>query len=233
MKRLLLIPLIIVMLLALSCKKDQVKGTPLAQVNDDILSLEGFSSTFGEEEWNSLSPEQKKKYVEDWVNITLLAREADAIGLGKEPATLQRIDYATKKIKANALIGQKLSQIQVTEDQLFNYYRIHQADFTKNMMEYNVQRIYVKDKIAAEALYDKLSSGTGFDEAVFSYSQEPLRENLGNMGFVNAKSADSLFWQAARKLKDKEIGLMPHADGWYIVRHTATREGTEPAGFEE
>lgn len=225
--------LILALLFFMSCKMGKQSGTPLAQVNEDILSLEGFKSTFSEEEWNKLSSEHKKKYVEDWVNVTLLAQEADQTGLGKETATRQRIEYATKKIKANALIAQKLSQIQVTDDQLFNYYRIHQADFTKNRMEYNVQRIFLKDKIAAEALYEKIAGGTSFDEAVFSYSQENLRDNFGNMGFVNAIGADSLFWQAARKLRDKELGLLAAGGGWYIIRHISTREGTEPAGFEE
>ncbi len=44
-----------------------------------------------------------------WVNLTLLSQYADSKGLDKDKAVKQKISYATKKVKANALIAKRLS----------------------------------------------------------------------------------------------------------------------------
>lgn len=231
MKRL---PLLLLLLLALmSCSKQKDKGIPLAQVNDEILTLEGFRASMGEERWNAMSPEQKKKYIEDWVNVTLLAQEAEKLGLDKERAIRQRLNFAAKKVKANALIARRLASVRISEDQLFNYYRIHQADFQSKLMEYNVQRILVDKQNSAEILLKRIIDGYAFDEAVLAHSRENLRENLGRMGFIVSGGPDSLFWKAAQKLEQNDPGLLAADEGVYILRWTEQREGTQEANFEE
>lgn len=235
MKRLLILLLVIPMLLGLSCgkKKGADKSAPVAQVGEDILREKGFRSTFTDEQWNSLTAEQRKKYVEDWVNLTLLAKEADALGISNDADVRQKLDYATKKVKANALIARRLADIRVTEDELFNYYRVHQGEFKGKMLEYNVQRIYLTDQAAASSLLTRIRSGLDFNEAVRTSSRENLRDQLGNMGFVSASGADTLFWKQARALKDGEAAMFEADGGWYIIRHTGTRESDQDAGFEE
>lgn len=229
-----LIPALFFLLLALGCSpKKEESSTPLAQVNGDILSLESFRSTFTEEQWNKLSAEQKKQEIEDWVNITVLAQEADRQKLDEEKAIQQRIDYARKKIKANALIARRMANMDVSEDALFAYYRVHQADFQSKLMEYNVQRIFLQDQSTAELLLKRLQDGLAFDEAVASYSQETLRDKQGRMGFVTADGVDSLFWRAAHGLQQDEPGLLKSGTACYILRYTQEREGTQDANFEE
>jgi parvulin-like peptidyl-prolyl isomerase len=214
-------------------KKKEAEVPKVASVGNDILTEEGFRATFTDEQWNSLTAEQKKKYATDWVNLTLLAQEADEQGLGSDPGVKQRVDYATKKVKANALIAQRLAAIQVSEDELFNYYRVHKAEFQSKLPEYHVQRIFVKNKATADGLLAELKNGMAFDVAVLSYSEEDVSQNFGSMGFITAAGPDSLFWRAARALKDKEPGLISTSKGWYVIRLAESREGTQDAGFEE
>jgi len=221
-------------LMLFSCgKKEVAEVAKVASVGDDILSEAGFRATFSEEQWNALTPSQKKKYAEDWVNLTLLALEADETGLGKDPGVAQKVDYATKKVKANALIAQRLASIQISEDELFNYYRVHQAEFQSKLMEYNVQRILVKSKATADELLAQLKDGMAFDVAVLSYSEEDVKDNFGSMGFITAAGPDSLFWRSARDLQEGQPGVMSTPKGWYVLRYTEAREGTQDAGFEE
>ena len=61
---------LLVLLLALfaACDRDKdarEKLTPLAEVNGDVLTLEGFRSTFTDEQWNNLTAEQKKQEIEN------------------------------------------------------------------------------------------------------------------------------------------------------------------------
>ncbi|HRX77121.1 MAG TPA: hypothetical protein P5342_06630, partial [Candidatus Cloacimonadota bacterium] len=134
MKRVLLLLILAGIFFVSACNKNQDTSAKLAEVNGEVLTLDAFKSTFGVEEWDSLSPETRKRYVEDWVNLTLLAQETRSRGLDKELAMQQRISYATKKVKANALISASLAKLQISEDQLFSYFRIHQAEFLKPVM---------------------------------------------------------------------------------------------------
>ncbi len=118
-----------ILLLATACRKDKDNSAKLAEVNNEVLTLEAFQSTFGVEEWESLPADARKRFVEDWVNLTLLAQTADKQGMSKDLAIQQKISYAAKKVKANALIARRLAEVQVSEDQLFSYFRIHQAEF--------------------------------------------------------------------------------------------------------
>ena len=220
-------------ILLFSCEKKEEKGIALAQVDKEVLYLEDFKSTFSLEDWDNLSPEQRKKYIEDWVNLTLLSQYADSKGLDKDKAVKQKISYATKKVKANALIAKRLSQIEVSEDQLFNYFRLHQGEFKKNAVEYNIQRIALVDKISAENVLQQLNQGMNFAEAVQRYSTEELKYRGGYMGMVSSNGPDSLFWLKAREIKENEYGLVYKEPTWYVFRVLETKETLQEANFDD
>ena len=217
-----------------ACKpQSKQESTPLAEVNGDVLSLEGFRSNYSDEEWNSLTPEEKKQEIENWVNVTLLAQAAEERNLHEEKAVRQRIDYATKKIKANALIARRLASVTIGEEELFNYYRLHLSEFQSKLPEYDVQRILVRNEGAARILLQRLKDGYEFEVAVAEQSQEMLRDKQGRMGFVNAAGEDSLFWRAAHALMPNEPGIAGVNGAVYILRHTAQRDSNQDADFTQ
>lgn len=225
---------IILLIIALSgCDKKEEKGIALASVNDETLYLENFKATFGVGEWDSLSPELRKKYIEDWVNLSILAQYADEQDIHKDRAVRQRILYAAKKTKANALIAKRLAEVQVSEDQLFNYFRLHQGEFQKNAEEFSIQRIALADKISAENVLGQLNRGMAFNEAVQRYSTEELKNRNGMMGFVTAASADSSFWLAARNLSENGIGIVSKDQAWFVFRIAEKRTSAQEANFED
>ena len=227
--------LLLLLLLALAaCERHQKPAeTPLAEVNGEVLTLEAFRSTFTDEEWSRLSPERRKKEIEDWVNLSLIAQAADEQKLNEEKAIRQRIDYAGKKIKANALIARRLATVSIGEEELFNYYRLHRADFQSKLLEYDLQRILARDANTAEILLGRLREGYDFNAAVSEYSQELLRDRNGRLGFVSSTGKDSLFWREARKLALNEPGLANIEGAVYIIRYTDQREGSQDANFTE
>lgn len=224
--------LIGLLILMAACDKKETRDIALAQVNDEVLYLEDFKATFGVDEWEQLSAEQRKKYIEDWVNLTLLAQYADREKLSQQPSVQQRISYAIKKVKANAVIGNRLAQVQVSEDQLFNYFRLHQAEFQKNTVEYSLQRIACNDKLGAENALGQLNNGMSFAEAVSRYALEDLKSQNGMMGYVSATS-DSSFWLAARNLQEGQFGIVNKDQHWYVFRIIDIRETAKEANFED
>ncbi|HNX36960.1 MAG TPA: hypothetical protein PKI15_01250 [Candidatus Cloacimonadota bacterium] len=234
MKRYLIFLLILVPLLVVSCKKDKADRSPiLAQVNDEVLTEAGFRTLFTDEEWKTLDAAKKKKYIEDWVNLTLISQEVDAQKLTSTPALKMRMEFAVKKVKANALISKRLAEIKVNDDELFNYFRIHRAEFENNLTDYSIQRILLNDKHTASDVLAKLKGGLDFDEAVNLYSQEPLKESKGMMGFVSKAGTDSLFWRACSGMEPNTPSLTNIGDKWYVFRITETRVGDGEANFED
>lgn len=233
MKRYCVFALLILLFAFGACDRDKDNSAKLAEVNGQSLSLEGFKATFGVEDWEALPPDLRKRYVEDWVNLTLLAQEAKNLKLDKDLALKQRLEYAQKKVLANALIAQSLSEINITEDQLFSYFRIHQSDFQKPVKLYHIERIRLRDKISAENLLQQLNGGMNFYSALQQYSQENLKAQRGSIGFVEPASADSVFWQKAQNMQLNECGIVNKDGDWYVFRYTEEKDGEAVANFEE
>lgn len=226
--------LLIILILLSSCsKQEEKKGVALAQVGDEVLYLENFKASFGVEDWDSLSPELRKKYIEDWVNLTILSKYADEQGLGKDNAVRQRISYAAKKVKANALISRRLAEVQVSEDQMFNYFRLHQSEFQNKVTEYSIQRVAVSDKLNAEKVVGQLNQGMSFNDAVARYSIEDLKSKAGMMGFVSSAGADSSFWLAARNIDENGVGMISKDQLWFVFRIVEKRDTSNEANFED
>ncbi|MCB5225107.1 MAG: hypothetical protein WCY21_07610 [Candidatus Cloacimonadaceae bacterium] len=228
---------LILFLLFAGCTKkgdNPEKLTPLAEVDGDFMYQEAFRGLFTDEQWNEMSPEQRKREIENWVSLTLMAKEADALNLDKDPAVQLRMDFAKKKIKANALISQRLASINIGEEELFNYYRVHQNEFQGKLMEYDIQRLLCGDSATATLILNKIrDDGYDFNLAVTEYSQESLREQQGRMGFVTSDGPDSLFWRAAHELGINTAGTVNVNGKTYILRSLQQREGSQDANFGE
>ena len=224
---------VLLVLLLPGCKGSGAQGEKLAEVNGEVLYLDAFKASLTEDGLASLSAEQKRRYTEDWVNLTLLAQTAEERKLDQDPAVKERMSYAMKKVKANALIAERLQQTKISEDQLFSYFRIHQADFQQPILAYNIQRIALPDKLSAENVYQQINQGMDFAQAVRRYSTEDLRAQNGMMGFVEPFSADSLFWKAAEEIPLLEAGLVSKNDLWYVLRYTETKESIHEPSFED
>lgn len=233
MKKYITIALAIFSLLILSCKTKRDNSAPLAQVNDDILTETAFNSMFSAAELDTLSASVKRKYIEDWVNMTLLAQAADKSELLESAGMQARLDYAAKKVKSNFMIGQRLAGIRVSEDELFSYFRVHRADFENNLKEYSIQRIKLSDKATAELLLSRIESGLEFNEAVRTYSVEQLPSGDGLMGWVTRTSADSTWWNAALGLPLAVPAVSQQSGSWYVFRIVEERDSSEEANFED
>ena len=120
--------IIILAITLFSCVQNE-KENIVAQVNEIKLTMDEFKANFSDKEWDILTIEEKKVFIQDWVQLTLLAQEADALEISQSPKIKERIKTAEINIKANALIATKLVDVTISEDELFNYYKIHKSEY--------------------------------------------------------------------------------------------------------
>jgi peptidyl-prolyl cis-trans isomerase C len=224
--------LLLLLVILTGCSLFEKEKEIVAQVDDEILTMEEFKSNFTEAEWKNLSAEQKKEYAEQWVQIVLLAKEAEQQGLQDEDVVRYRMKYARRKVLANALIASRLASEKVTEDEMFNYYRIHQGEFAQPLKNYRVQRIFLTDPALLSRVRAEISAGMKFEDAARLYSQEALGQNGGYMGVVTPDGPDSTIWQAVHNLKLNELTTLQKDGGLYLLRYYLEEEGKGESGFE-
>ena len=227
MKKLIII--FILVLFIFSCNKSK-DGQVIAQVNSEILTLSEFKAHFTEKEWKRLKKSEKKKYINNWIQLTLFAQEADRLKLTQTPEIKAKIDNAIKKIKSNALLAYKLSLIKVTEEDLLNYYKMHKKDFQEKLQQYKIQRILVSDPERLPFIRQELEDKS-FALCAKKYSDESLGKNGGYMGFVSKRDIDRTMWNEVTSLKRFHYKTLKADKGYYIIRWTDKREKYVPKEF--
>jgi parvulin-like peptidyl-prolyl cis-trans isomerase-like protein len=222
---------IIVIILLISCSEKEVDV--VATVNTEILTLEEFKALFSEKEWNEINYEVKREYVNEWIKLTLMAQEADITGLSEEAAVQERIKTAKKNVKSNVLLAQKISQIEITEDDLFNYYKLHKSKYQDTKKEYKIQRIFIKEKETLNKVLDYLRQGESFTEIVKQYSEEQIGSSGGYTGFKGKEDIEAAIWNKLLTLKKWHYTHSQVENGYYVFRYYDIQEVTHNKDFTE
>jgi hypothetical protein len=220
MKKLLMI-LAIMMLLLTSCMPPEKKdfSQVVARVDGEILTLNEIRESFGTDVWLSMNREEQQDAIQKWVDMTILSTFAlKDDDIQNNEALEFIIKNNKKKIYANALISSRLNNLVFSEEESLRYYQLHQSEFTENIREYWVQRIFFKEEEAMQRVKRLLDSKQIlFTAAAQAYSEEPIGRNGGYMGLLVTKTgADSLLWKAMDKM-DKFFETTMRYNGGYII----------------
>lgn len=222
----------LVSLLILSCGQKNEEHNVVARVNDEKLQIEELKANFSDKQWEELSQKERENLVQDWIQLTVLAQEADKLGLSEQPQIRHKLKTAEKNIKSNALIAQKMAEIKISEDDLFNYYRVHKSQYQKSHKEYRVQRIFIKDETLLDEVKNAIQE-TSFKEAAIKYSQESIGQNGGYLGYVSQQNIDSASWKALTQLKIYHWQTVQVDNGYFIIRYYDQRNVTTEKTFLE
>jgi hypothetical protein len=201
-----------------SGEPEQPKGHVIARVDNSALTLEEIRSAYGEAEWNQLSPQEQREQVQNWVNLTILAKEADNLDLAKDPGMQLRIETAEKKIKANTLMSKKFSVAEPTDAEIQVWYQAHTDQFVSPDTQYKIQRVFTRSRPRAEQALNEFRSGTGFREVAISYSEEAGGRNGGFMGFQTAADYSPEAWKTIISLEQNQAEIVPIDTGYYVIR---------------
>lgn len=220
MKKTLVIVLLFVILIG--CSKPE-EANIVAQVNDDTLTMEELKSPFSDEQWSIKTKAEINNLVQNWIDLTVLAQAADQRDISSREEIKFRIENSTKSIKGNALIAQEFTNIVVAENDLFDYYKLHQNRYKTTYPEYKVQRIYTEDIETTNTVLDELKNGMKFTEAAKQYSKEASGANGGYIGFVGEKDLEAELWTRIQGLKKWHYDKVNSSLGFYVIRQYESR----------
>jgi|GEM_PF-1013864 len=219
---------LILILLILQCNKEESnKGIVVAEVNNDKLYEHEFRSLFTEEEWLRATPEEKNNVINDWIEITLLAQEAEKLGLDKILEVKFNIKYAEKTLLANEVLAKKLKDVSVSRDEVLDYYNLHRNDFLEDRTLYKIQQFIVPTWAIADSAIKLFNEGEAFYTVAKNNGSNYLVRT------ISRSEVTSPFWEFVSGMKKWHIRIIEDEAKLKIVQLLDVVEESAPIPFQE
>ena len=226
--------IMIAVVLVVGCEQEVQMGTVVASVNGENLTLETLKYVYSEDVWNGKTIEEQREIINQWIELTVLSRHANNDDDLKGSVNLRfRAENARKRIYANALIANELQKLNISHEEMYNYYRLRQSDFIEPIREFNVQRIFFRNEEDMIRVNDMITNREiEYTPAALRYSQEGIGRNGGHMStLVTRTGPDSLMWRALNDMDRFHRVTMPYSNGWIIARWGDYRMATGNRSF--
>lgn len=212
-----------------NCAKDREanKGRIVAQVDDKFLYESELRTLFTKEEWENLSEKEKEAVINDWIEVTLLAKEAKKRGLDKQDKVKFTISHAEKTILANELLAQELKKLQVTEDEVFSHYNLHRNSYKKPVILYRIQQFTVPNWIVADSAIKLFNQGMAFSAAAGQLGEDYVIRTVGR------EDVNTPFWNFLSGLNRWNIRIFQDREDLKIVQLLEIIQEERPIPFAE
>ena len=208
----------------------------LAKIGDRVITLSEF-----EEKLEAMPPqyreglknkEEKTKFLEGQVEISLFSLEAREKKIDKEKLMISLIRDAVDKLLGREYIKRNVvDKIAVTDDEAKEYYETHLEEFTrpeKVRARHILARVnpeagpeeWDKALTRAKELKTRLDKGADFARLAKKHSDDPGSKNKGgNLGFFIREKMAPEFSEAAFSLKLGEISApVKTSFGYHIIK---------------
>lgn len=210
--------LLLLLLIITACTEEKPE-IALAEVNGEILTEQEFRGNFSDYEWSRTSEAEKEEYLQEWINLTLMAQEADRTGISEQINIKVRIANAEKNIKSNALLAQHMFDFKISEDELFDYYKMHKSQYQEKQEKLKIQRIFIREKTKLDSVMGLLEKGLKFTDAARQYSEEAIGRDGGYAGFLSKEDLGENIWNILKAMKQWYYKSVETDSGYYIIRY--------------
>lgn len=214
-------------------------GDVLATVGDHKITrqmLDHIVATIPEENRVPfLTPDGRKKILDEVVSFVLFAEAAKAEGIDKEPSVQTRLDYAQTEYLAREFFRRRLMKSPpVLESELKKYYSEHLDEF-KPPEEIKARHILVPTESEAKKILKKIKNGGDFIELAKKHSIDPAAAKGGILMLPDGKewlprgTFEKSFEHTLFKIPKGEIGgPIKTQFGWHILKVEDRRQPETP-----
>jgi peptidyl-prolyl cis-trans isomerase C len=230
----------VTMLSASAWAESGAPGNVLAKVGNHEITrdtLDNIIATIPEENRVPfLTPDGRKKILDEVVSFTLFAEAARKEGIDQEPAVKTRLDYVRTEYLAREYFRRKLAkEPAVSEEDLKAYYNSHLNEF-KPPEEIMARHILVKTEAQANKILDELKKGADFAELAKKYSIDPTAAKGGRLELMDGRewlprgSFEKGFEHVLFGIEKGKIGGPVKSQfGWHILKVENRRQPDTPA----
>jgi len=171
---------------------------------------------------------QRKQALNDLLDLKILAQAAEKEGLQEQPEIAAQIRRQREALLAQHLIRARLSDFNVSEDDLRQAYKKHVAGMDGK--EYKASHILVKKEDEAKSIIAQLDKGADFAELAKKKSTGPTGKNGGELGWFQPDQMVKPFSDAVRNLQPGHYTEKPVKTrfGWHVVLLQDVRDMKKP-----
>jgi peptidyl-prolyl cis-trans isomerase C len=205
------------------------KGDVLAKVGNHEITremLDHIIATIPEENRVPfLTPDGRKKILDEVVSFTLFAEAAKAEGMDREPAIQTRLQHAQTEYLAKEYFRRHLAKAPlVSEKELRDYYKSHISEFTPPE-EIKARHILLKTQSQANRVLREIKGGIDFAELAKKNSIDPTAAKGGRLELQDGRewlprgSFESSFEHALFGISTGHIGgPIKTQFGWHMLK---------------
>ena len=204
-----------------------VNGKKLGSDLLDILSQAATGKPIAD-----ATPEQKEQLVEQLVNMSLAAQEAEKNGLASSPDVKARLELLRMQILAGAASEKFEADHPVTDADVRAEYVTQVAAMPK---EYKARHILVEKKEIADSVIRELNAGGDFAKLAASESKDAgSASSGGDLGWFTLDRMVKPFSDAVATLEKGQVTAQPVQSefGWHVIQLEDTRS-IEAPDFEQ
>lgn len=218
---------------------DEKGGDVLATVGNQKITremLDNIIATIPEENRVPfLTPDGRKKILDEVVNFELFAQAAKDDGIDKDVAIKTRLKYEQAQYLAREYFRRaQAKQAPISEDDLKDYYKTHINEFTPPE-EIQARHILVKTEAEANKIIAELKKGADFADLAKKKSIDPAAQKGGKLELMDGKdwlprgSFEKSFEHVLFKIPKGEIGGPVKSQfGWHILKVDDRRQPQPP-----
>jgi parvulin-like peptidyl-prolyl isomerase len=194
------------------------------------ITVKDFNERYNEVAKKSLVPPSKDLFLEDLIRYEIGVQEAVKRGIPDEAVVKERIRQEYYKGLIEKELGQKISEIKVTDKEMQDWYKDHPEIRSSHILiEFRPeatadQKKAAKDR-AQEILSEVKKSKRPFEELVGLYTDDVLSKRTGgDVGWQSRVTLAPSYYDAISKMKVGDVsGLIETQYGYHIIKVTGRR----------
>ena len=214
------ITFLVIFSIFLGCQK-KPEGKIIVKVNQVALTEEQIEEFLPPEYKSSVTLEQKKSFVQKWIENELLYQEARERKIDQKKELQNRIHTTIKDLVVMELLDKEFGEnISATEEEARNFYLQNQDNFKREEEEVRASHIFLKSKTQADSVYQELKKGADFAKLAQQESEDSLTNRQGgDLGFFSRSEIAPFIAEVAFKLKNGEVSAPIKSDyGYHILK---------------
>ncbi|MBF0405967.1 MAG: peptidyl-prolyl cis-trans isomerase [Candidatus Riflebacteria bacterium] len=150
------------------------------------------------------TPEGRKHFIKQWIDVTLLEKEAEKTGLANGEDKKQSVQELTTNIISQRFLMKKMEGAKVPEADIAEYYKKNEKDFSEPE-KYHLFQITANDATDSVKIADALKEGKTFLEVAKKFSSDPFGVNGGDRSFVSASELPEAAAKSLATLNKDEV----------------------------
>ncbi len=203
----------------------------IARVGEAFLTRERLENLLPENEHLPLNDEEKRQFIERWINTELLYQEAVRRGLGDDPRVRLRLEEFEREYLADHLAYLELRErTRVTEQEIEDFFSEHRDEY---VYEYRVSHILV-NTLEEAGKVEELLKKKSFSWVANHHSIDPVARRGGDLGYLTKGNMIPEFENVIFRLKPGEVSDIIRSDfGYHIIKLVGMREAIVKVSLDD